>query len=63
MKQKAMETRLIVRPLSGLPDPHPFLGGTHAGPGNPADMTSEKENAAADRAFRRGTGNAEEGDG
>ena len=46
MKKKAMETRLIVRPLVGcLTHTHFWEGPCRAG--NPADMTSEKENAAA----------------
>lgn len=50
MKQKAIETRLIVRPLVGcLIHTHFWEGPCRAG--NPADMTSEKENEAADRAF------------
>ena len=50
MKQKAIETRLIVRPLVGcLIHTHFWEGPCRAG--NPADMTSEKENEAADRTF------------
>ena len=50
MKEKAMDVKLKVRPLVGrLVHTHFWEGPCRAG--NPADMTFEKENEAADRAF------------